>query len=187
MVSKWDLRRDEELLGAIREGGHDAFSELVKRHGKRFYGVAYRMLFNKDDAEDIVQEAFLKIWEKPTLFREGKGVKFTTWFYRVVTNLCIDLNRKKRPMLIKGENYPAREGLMQDEIMERLNEKDLIDRLIMELPERQQLALTLCFFEGLSNREASEIMGVKLKALQSLLMRAKITLKKRVKANGVGE
>lgn len=172
---------DESLVQRIREEKHEAFAELVNRHSRRFYGIAYRFLFNKDDAEDIVQEAFLKLWERPEIWDKSKQAKFTTWFYKVVTNLCLDHNRKKKPIPLSAEvqlvdNRPGQEVLLQDR-----QKQALLVRFIRELPERQQLALNLCFYEGLSNREASEIIGVKVKALQSLIIRAKTTLKEKVR------
>ena len=171
---------DEMLLLKIQEGDHEAFSTLVYRHTERFYRIAYRMLFNKDNAEDIVQEAFLKLWERPNMWDGNRQVKFTTWFYRIVTNLCLDHNRKKGtlPLTEVMEHADNRQG--PEASLENAQHKALMDRLIGELPDRQQLALNLCFYEGLSNKEASEIVGVKLKALQSLLMRARTTLKEKV-------
>jgi RNA polymerase sigma-70 factor (ECF subfamily) len=89
---------DELLVYEIQEGSHDAFVELVGRHAKRFYGVAYRLLFSKNDAEDAVQQAFLRLWERRSFWDSHKGAKFTTWFYRVVVNLCLDNKRRKKPM-----------------------------------------------------------------------------------------
>jgi RNA polymerase sigma-70 factor, ECF subfamily len=171
---------DELLVGEIQEGKQGAFVELVDRHAKRFYRVAYRLLFSKDDAEDAVQQAFLTLWERKLFWNPDKGAKFTTWFYKVVLNLCLDHNRKKRPM-------PFSEGMelvdKQDGpeiLLDEKRKQALLDRFLQELPERQQWALTLCFYEGLSNKEAAEIIGVKVKALQSLIMRAKTTLKEKL-------
>lgn len=174
---------DELLLKHIQEGEHGAFAALVQRHTRRFYGIAYRLLFSKNDAEDIVQEAFLRLWERPKLWNEGKQAKFTTWFYRVVTNLCLDHNRKKRPFVLDeklqvADNRPGQEASLHDKQQQRL-----LDRFMRELPEKQQLALNLCFYEGISNREAAEIMGASTKALQSLIMRAKTTLKEKVQGS----
>jgi RNA polymerase sigma-70 factor (ECF subfamily) len=171
---------DELLIGHIYEGNHDAFAAIVHRYSKRFYAVAYRIIFNKDDAEDIVQEAFLKLWEKRVLWDKTREAKFTTWFYRVVVNLCLDHNKKKKPepFLEDMQIEDTQQG--QDALLQKKQQQAMLDRFIQELPERQQLALNLCFYEGLSNQEASEIIGVNLKALQSLLMRAKMTLKEKV-------
>ena len=172
---------DESLIKYIQEGNHEAFTEIVKRHSKRFYNIAYRLIFNKNDAEDIVQEAFLKMWGKRFLWDESKDAKFTTWFYRGVVNLCLDQNRKKRPEPLSQENQLTDMQEGQEALLYEKQKQKILDRFIKDLPERQQLALNLCFYEGLSNQEAAEIIGVNLKALQSLLMRAKITLKEKVK------
>ncbi len=172
---------DESLILQIKEGKHQAFEEIVNRHAKRFYSLAYRLVFNREEAEDIVQDAFLKLWNKPELWDSRKRVKFTTWFYRVVTNLCIDHNKKKKPVPLSDKTPIRHEQPGQDVLLDHQQKQVLLDNLIRELPERQQLAINLCFYEGLSNEEAAEIMGVKVKVLQSLIMRAKMTLKEKIK------
>jgi RNA polymerase sigma-70 factor, ECF subfamily len=171
---------DELLITEIQKGKQEAFAELVNRHANRFYGVAYRLLFSKDDAEDTVQQAFLKLWEKKLFWNPDKGAKFTTWFYKVVLNLCLDHNRKKRPVPLSEGMEPADKQDGPEILLDEERKKTLLDRFLRELPERQQLALTLCFYEGLSNKEAAEVIGVKVKALQSLIMRAKTTLKEKL-------
>jgi RNA polymerase sigma-70 factor, ECF subfamily len=170
---------DETLIEKIGQGSHEAFSVLVTRHTKRFYTLAYRTLIHKDAAEDIVQDMFLKLWQKPHLFNPSKHAAFTTWFYRVVINACLDHNKKKILKSVE-EHYailtdPTPEaGVTLDHSRQKL----LLEKKILELPERQQIALNLCFFEELSNQEAADIMNINLKALQSLVMRAKSNLKK---------
>ncbi len=172
---------DEFLIRLIQEGKHEAFAEIVNRHSKRFYSIGYRFLFNKDDAEDIVQEAFLKLWEKRLSWDQSKEAKFTTWFYKVVVNLCIDHNRKKKPVPLSEDMQLVDKQQGQEGLLHEKQKQAVLDRFIQELPERQQLSLNLCFYEGLSNQEAAEIIGVNLKALQSLIMRAKMTLKGKMK------
>jgi RNA polymerase sigma-70 factor (ECF subfamily) len=170
---------DELLIRQIQEGRHEAFAEVVNRHSKRFYAIAYRIVFDKNDAEDIVQEAFLRLWEKRLSWDQRKEAKFTTWFYTVVVNLSLDHNRKKKPEPLSEDMQIEDRQKRQEEMLQDKQQKELLDDSLKALPERQQLALNLCFYEGLSNQEAAEIMGVNLKALQSLLMRAKMTLKEK--------
>jgi RNA polymerase sigma-70 factor (ECF subfamily) len=171
---------DESLIRRIQEGSHEAFATLVDRHSNRFYRIAYRLVSGKDDAEDIVQEAFLKLWDRPDLWDPGKRAKFTTWFYRVVINLCLD-HRKKKTLINLPEGIEfADENPGPDVLFDVHQKQAVLERFIHELPERQQLAVNLCFYEGLSNNEAAQIIGVKVKALQSLVMRAKTTLKYKV-------
>ena len=172
-------KSDEALLGLIQDGDKNAFAVLVKRYSDKTYRVVYRAVFNKNDAEDIVQEAFLKLWDKPHLWRREREVKFSTWFYRVVVNLSIDRNRKKKPLPLK-EGAPIVDGSAS--VVDMLDEKErrqVIKEFLLELPEQQQVALNLCYYEGISNREAADIMGMGLKALESLLVRAKRGLRKR--------
>jgi RNA polymerase sigma-70 factor (ECF subfamily) len=172
---------DESLISQIQEGSHEAFATLVNRHSNRFYRIAYRFVSGKDDAEDIVQDAFLKLWNRPNLWDPGKGTKFTTWFYRVVINLCLDHRKKKKLVNLSEGIEFADEKPGADILLDVHQKQALLERLICELPERQQLAINLCFYEGLSNNEAAQIIGVRVKALQSLIMRAKTTLKYKVK------
>lgn len=173
---------DQELLALIQDGSHRAFAELVERHTERFYRLAYRYVQNKETAEDVVQDAFLRLWENPSSWRPDRSSKFTTWFYRIVVNLCLDWQKKKRPLPLDEAVPLVDERESADEMMIRIQEQKLLEREIAALPDRQRTALNLCFDEGLTNQEAAEVMGVNLKALQSLIMRAKITLRQRLKA-----
>ena len=181
-MSGWPEKDDHELLTLIQDGSHDAFAVLVQRHTERFYRLAYRYVQNRETAEDIVQDAFLKLWEDPGRWQPERNNKFTTWFYRIVVNLCLDWQKKKRPLALDEELPLADERETPDTAMIRTQEQQVLEQEIAALPERQRMALNLCFAEGLSNQEAAEVIGVRLKALQSLIMRAKATLKERMKA-----
>ena len=171
---------DESLMSHVCRGDHQAFAALVERRTQMFFAAAYRVCGNAIEAEDIVQDAFLKLWSRPEAFDSEKGVKFTTWFYRVVTNVGIDAMRKKKPMSNPDViDFMADNGDLADKAMVHKQEQVALEVAIQDLPERQKLALNLCFYEGLSNKEAAEILGVGVKALESLLMRAKRALKDR--------
>jgi RNA polymerase sigma-70 factor (ECF subfamily) len=182
MATAWPEKDDHELLALIQDGNGQAFATLVERHTERFYRLAYRYLQSKAAAEDVVQDAFLKLWENPAIWQPERNSKFTTWFYRVVVNLCLDLQKRKKPVTLDEELPFIDDREPVDETMMRIQEQKALEKEIAALPERQRTALNLCFAEGLSNQEAADVMGVKLKALQSLIMRAKTTLKERMKA-----
>lgn len=173
-----NIETDESLMARIVCGDQQAFALLVRRHSKLFFTAAYRMCHQEQEAEDIVQEAFMKLWSRPDIFDVTKGVKFTTWFYRVVTNLAIDKTRRRKPQ-VKSEvlDFLADQTPRVDDRMVDLEQQMAIETAISSLPERQKAALNLCFYEGLSNKDAAEILGVGIKALESLLMRAKKTLR----------
>jgi RNA polymerase sigma-70 factor (ECF subfamily) len=182
MATGWPDRDDHELLELIQKGSHEAFAELVRRHTNRFYRIAYRFVQNKENAEDIVQDAFLKLWEDPARWRGELRNKFTTWFYRVVTNLSLDWLKRQRTVELDEELPLADERPTADESMTQAETYKHLEKAIAALPDRQRTALNLCFDEGLTNQEAAEAMGLNLKALQSLIMRAKTTLKKRMRS-----
>jgi RNA polymerase sigma-70 factor, ECF subfamily len=181
MAAGWADKEDHELLALIQDGNGQAFAVLVERHTERFYRLAYRYVQNKEAAEDVVQDAFLKLWENPALWQPQRNSKFTTWFYRIVVNLCLDLRKKKRPEVLDNDNLLIDDRQSADETMMRAQEQQILEKEIAALPERQRTALNLCFDEGLTNQEAAAVMGLNLKALQSLIMRAKTTLKERMK------
>lgn len=172
---------DEELLELIIEKDHSAFTELVTRYTKKFYSVSYRILGNQSDAEDMVQDAFLKLWNDPELWDKEQKTKFTTWFYRVLINQCLDYKRKK-----SYRNHDEYEETRIGErstgkIMEQKSTNELINTYIMKLPEKQQIALNLCYYENLTRAEAGEIMELTPKGVQSLVSRAKDNLKQKLK------
>ncbi len=170
---------DESLMRMIRKGSHQAFAVLVRRHTDRFFASAFRMTGNAGEAEDMVQEAFLKIWQKPDLWKDDRGAKFTTWFYRILANQNVDRLRKSG----KTNSFESVLSFFQDtrenpeQATASHEEQQEVERALDSLPERQKTALTLCFYEGMSNADAADAMGVKVKALESLLMRAKAGIK----------
>ncbi|HVO92391.1 MAG TPA: sigma-70 family RNA polymerase sigma factor [Terriglobales bacterium] len=181
MAVAWSEKGDNELLALLQEGSHAAFAELVRRHTERYYRLAFRYLQNRESAEDVVQDAFLKLWEDPRRWQPDKNTKFTTWFYRVVVNLCLDWQKKKQPVELNEDMPLLDDRESADEAMQRKQEQLALERAIAALPERQRTAINLCYDEGLSNQDAADVMAINLKALQSLVMRAKATLKERLK------
>lgn len=187
-MSEYLHNSDEDLLRMVQGGDSSAFTELVERHTDKFFGVAWKTWPNREDAEEVVQEAFVKLWQDPFLYDPDKGAKFTTWFYRVVTNLALDRARKKKPVNLDQEVlacFADKETKTPAENHRNLEEKLALEGAIYQLPERQKMALNLCFYEGMSNKEAAEVMEVGVKALESLLMRAKAGVKHILISKGV--
>ncbi len=173
---------DESLMERVNNGDHQAFANIVERHSSLFFAAAYRMCHNNEEAEDIVQDAFLKLWKKPQSFDATKGAKFTTWFYRVVTNMAIDhLRRKKNNNGGDALDLIVDHMPLADKQLEEKREQQYLEAAIAALPERQKAALNLCVYEEVSNKEAADILGINLKALESLLMRAKTKIKNDLK------
>lgn len=157
------------------EADDSAYSELVARHLNWGLGFAERLTGSRADAEEIMQEAFLRVWTTASRWRT-EGARFTTWFYRVVMNLCIDRKRKKVPEPLGTADDPADPAPGADrKVFE--NERNLtVARALTGLPARQRAAIALCYFQGLSNREAAEVLSVSVKAVESLLTRGRKTM-----------
>lgn len=170
----------------VVSGNHDAFAEIVERHTDRFFALAFRTLQEKDAAEDVVQAAFIKLWQKPDSWNSEKS-RFTTWFYRVVMNACHDHQRKHSRLtrvdehILHGALDPmhSEQHLLEEE-QEARWQKQCLEYAMRLLPASQQDALNLVVYCALPQKQAAEIMGVSLKALESLLVRAKRSLAKTV-------
>lgn len=169
---------DESLMALVGKADRRAYGLLVERHIARSNGLAARTLSNAAEAEEVVQEAFLRLWKHAPNW-QPKGAKFTTWFYRVILNLCIDVQRKRRATLVPIENVadPASEAPSADEGLYRDQVSHQVSKALEGLPERQRAAISLCYYQGLTNREVAEVLDVNIKALESLLSRGRKALK----------
>ena len=163
---------DHELVARIAKGDHAAFAVMVNRHTNQYLALAHRVLGRRDEAEDAVQEAFVKFWKNAHRYERGKAL-FTTWFYRIVVNQCLDKKRQRR-LLSLPEHYDAvDEGPGPDEALREKQLAEYINSVLKQLPERQRLAIILCYYDGLTNKDAANILDVNIKALESLLTRGR--------------
>jgi RNA polymerase sigma-70 factor (ECF subfamily) len=171
---------DEALMQAIGQGDQAAFTVLVGRHLGRVVSMAWRMSGNGADGEEIAQEAFARVWIHAPKWRQeeaGGAARFTTWLYRVVLNLAIDRKRRRgfSPLEEAGEIADEREDALGG--LNRQQVAATVGQAVRVLPERQRMALVLCFYEELSNIEAAKVMNLSVGAIESLLIRAKKTLR----------
>ena len=170
---------DEALVAQSASGNHRAFRLLMVRHMGRTIRLAESILGGSSDADDVAQEAFVRIWKGASSF-DPAVARFTTWLYRIVVNLAIDRSRRAR-----GDPIEAAADIAADEPgalagLIAKEEQDAVTACISQLPERQRAAIALFHFEGLSGREAAAVMEVSEKAFESLLIRARATLKQRL-------
>jgi RNA polymerase sigma-70 factor (ECF subfamily) len=173
-------RSDEELMAAIATGDQHAFARLVERHLARTVGLATRLMGSRADGEEIAQEAFSRVWSHAARWRPmggGGNARFTTWLYRIAVNLAIDRKRRAKTTPLDDVEEPIDEsddGFVQ---IHRRQVSDAVVTAMLRLPERQRIALSLCFFDEISNIEAGKIMGLSVGAVESLLVRARRTLR----------
>jgi len=172
---------DDELLHRAGRGDRAAFAVLVTRHVRRAAAIAGRIVGNAGDAEEIVQEAFLKTWLKAPDWEaqttHASGARFSTWFYRVLVNLSIDRKRRPRLFVLEAAGDPADPGPDAFDEVAGGETARRVREAVGALPERQRAALTLCHFEGMSNAEAAQVLEVSVGALESLLVRARRNLR----------
>ena len=166
---------DEALLVAFGNGDLDAARDLTARLTPRLLGQAFRMLQDRAEAEDVTQEAMLRLWRVAADWRQGEA-QVSTWAYRVVANLCLDRLRKRCPVGLDQiaepeDNAPSVADRMQDQTRLRA----LADALAA-MPDRQAQAVALRHLEGLGNPEIAEIMEITVEAVESLTARGKRTL-----------
>ncbi len=179
MKLKWaeytpDIISDETLMIRIGDGDRTAYKMLVDRHLRSFLAFATRMTGDFSEAEDIMQEAFVRVWKYASKWDQGRNARFTTWFYRIVMNLCIDLKRKKKPASALSEAFEVKSADALPDA--RLSDKQMASRLaaaLEDIPQRQRTALTLCYLQGLGNKQAAEVMDITIGAVESLLVRGR--------------
>lgn len=163
---------------AVRAGDRRAFEALVLRHQGAAWGAAFRFMGRADEAEDVAQQAFLKILEAAP--RYEPSASFRTYLYRVVVRLCIDRAEKKRPMVGEDLSGAASSSPGPPEAAQDREWEEAVGKALQELPPRQRMAVVLRYSEGLSLRQAAEAMGTTEKALEHLLSRARQALEVRL-------
>jgi RNA polymerase sigma-70 factor (ECF subfamily) len=186
------MNKDTELIDNFIGGSQDAFQELVERHQGKVYNIAYRMLGNVEDAQDLTQEAFVKVYHALADFRGDST--FSTWLYRIVTNLCYDYLRRNRPTYSLNEPLQTETGELHrqlptaedgpEEITEQKELQRLLQKLINTLPEQQRSVLVLREFRGLTYEEIALTLECSLGTVKSRLFRARNSLKERLVASG---
>ncbi|MBT8455507.1 MAG: RNA polymerase sigma factor [Rhodobacteraceae bacterium] len=167
---------DEALLVAYGNGDNAAASALVMRLTPRVLGYAARVLGDRAEAEDVVQEAMLRLWRIAPDWRQGEA-KVTTWLYRVTVNLCTDRLRKSgRSVEIDAVVEPDDGRASIEATLIQTDRAAALQTALETLPERQRQAVVLRHIEGLSNPEIAGIMDIGTEAVESLTARGKRAL-----------
>lgn len=175
-VAGFEANEDAALVAAAAGGDAAAFRSLVDRHLSGVLAVARRMLRDEAEAEDVAQEALLRLWRSADGIEVGaQGVK--PWLRRVVSNLCVDRMRSSKRLTVVEEVPERSEPASQQTQLEADEVSQRVDAALKELPDRQRMALTLFHYEGLSQIEVGRIMGISDEAVESLLARARRNLK----------
>ncbi|HUO97856.1 MAG TPA: RNA polymerase sigma factor [Rhizomicrobium sp.] len=167
---------DTELVARVGKGDRAAAQALMARHLPHMLRLARRMLSSQAEAEDCVQDAFLKLWTHAGRWKPGQA-KFETWLYRVTLNQCYDRLRKKPVLGLDAAAQVADLAPAADTVLERVGVAAEVEAALQTLPDRQRAAILLCHYDERGNAEAAEILGVSVEALESLLARGRRTLR----------
>lgn len=168
---------DDALLIAFGNGDRLAARVLTERHAPRVIGYAARLLKDRAEAEDVAQDAMMRLWKIAPEWRTGEA-KVTTWLYRVVTNLCTDRLRKKRGTGLDEIAEPEDGKPSQDAVLMQKQRVAALDAALDTLPGRQKEAVVLRHIEGLSNPEIAQVLEIGVEAVESLTARGKRALAK---------
>ena len=177
-------RGDDALMARVAQRDASAFRDIVGHHMPAVHRVAYRMLGDAAAAEDVTQEALLRLWDHAGRWQAG-GSGIGAWLRRVATNLCLD--RLRRQKFAGGNDIPDRadEAPLADEMMEEEQMRALTMECIGQLPDRQRAAIVLTYYEERPNAEAAGVLDINIKAFESLLLRARQTLRKIFEERGM--
>lgn len=172
---------DISLMTLIKEGDSDAFEVLLSRHQRAVYNLAVRFLGDREEAEDITQETFMRIFKAAGKYTPD--AKFTTWLYTIVKNLCFNaLRRRKSAHIVpmESEYLPELPSVAEDPIerISRLQTRNAVIKAVGGLPENMRMALILHKYHGLQYDEIAGIMGCTVNAVKLRMFRARTILAK---------
>jgi len=170
---------DAELVARVGRGDRAAAQALMSRHLPKMLALARRMLSDPVEAEDAVQDAFIRLWTHAARWQPGKA-KFETWLYRVTMNKCYDRLRRRPTARLEEAAEVADPAPGPDANLQNAAVAEQIDAALKALPERQRAAIQLCHYQGCGNIEAAEILEISVEALESLLARGRRALRNRL-------
>ncbi len=168
---------EADLVERMVTGDEEAYRILLDHHLPSLSRYVTRMMGNSTDAEDIVQETFIRLWTQGSRY-DSSAARLSTWLHNIAHNLCIDHFRKHGRMVL--EEHPD-DFSDEDEPTDHLVETQRtmhIGQCLMQLAERQRSAIIMCHYQGMSNRDAAAILDVSVDALESLMARGRRKLRK---------
>ncbi len=167
---------DAPLVARIAQGDEAAFRILVDRKLPRLHALAQRLLGVSGEADDVAQEALLRAWRQARNWHPG-AARFDTWLHRVVLNLCIDIQRRRREVVMAEPPDQADPAPLADQAMQSEETARRVQQALARLPPRQREAIVLQTYQELSNIEIAQVLEISVEALESLLSRGRRTLR----------
>ena len=187
-----ELADDDALMARVLRRDAAAFRVVVDGHARALHRIAYRMIGDASEAEDLAQEALTRLWQHAGRWKfEGSGQAggsgIGAWLTRVTMNLCLDRLRRRR--FASDEAVPERadEAPLAPEVIAAEQERQRVVAAIAALPDNQRAAIVLTYYEELPNAAAAESLDMNIKAFESLLLRARGALKRALTADETGD
>ncbi|WP_010631745.1 RNA polymerase sigma factor SigW [Sporolactobacillus vineae] len=188
-------QKEKRLIKKVKKGDHQAFADLVDRYKNSVCSICLRMVGNREEAEDLSQEAFIRAYNNISKFDSDR--KFSTWLFRIATNLSIDSLRRKKPSVSLDAEIPGTEGLAlntllpgntvpPDEQIVMAETEQWIQKEIGALPDKYRSAVILKYVEDLSLKEISEIMRLPVGTVKTRVHRGREMLRKNMKESRGG-
>ena len=174
-LGSWRDAPDDAVLLAYANGDEEAARVLSLRLVPRVFAQATRMLADQAEAEDVAQEAMMKLWKIAADWRQGEA-QVSTWLYRVVANLCTDRLRKRRGVSLDQIAEPTDPQMSATAQMQETSRLTALANALAQLPDRQAQAVSLRHLEGLTNPEIAQIMDISVRSVESLTARGKKAL-----------
>ncbi|WHY00936.1 RNA polymerase sigma factor SigW [Neobacillus sp. DY30] len=180
----------KKRIKQVIKGDQDAFAEIVEIYSNSIFQLGYRMLGNRQEAEDIAQEAFIRAYVNIKSFNQD--LKFSTWLFRIATNLCIDRIRKKKPDYYLDAEVSGTDGLtmysqlasdspLPENELESLELQESVQKEILKLPEKYRSVIVLKYIEELSLNEISEILDLPLGTVKTRIHRGREALRQQLR------
>ena len=171
---------DAQLLRRVADGDRRAAQLLLDQYLGRIVTYSYRMMGDGAEAEDVAQETFLRLWRTIHMWRADAPL--IHWLHRVGYNLCIDRLRRRKPISLDATPEPLDPAENPAGVLHRSELADAVAAAISQLPERQRAAVVFVHQEGFNNIETAELMGISVEAVESLLSRARRSLRRLLEA-----
>jgi RNA polymerase sigma-70 factor (ECF subfamily) len=180
----------KKRIKQVKKGDQNAFGEIVEIYKNKVYQICFRMLGNRHEAEDAAQEAFIRAFVNINKFNQE--LKFSTWLFRIATNLCIDKIRKKKPDFYLDAEVSGTDGLnmysqiasdteLPENELESLELQEAVQKEILKLPDKYRTVIVLKYIEELSLNEISEILDLPLGTVKTRIHRGRDALRQQLR------
>jgi len=177
---------ERDIITRCQQGDKDAFRWVVQTHQRMLFSLALKMLCDEEEAKDMVQETFIRVWQRIRDYNPEKA--FTTWIYTIASRLCLDrLKRMNRIIAMPDDAMVVRRFASNSDSQRTLENQEwvaMVRTMVEGLSDKQRLVFTLCQLEGLSSEETEQITGMDAQQVKSNLYVARKTIRKRLIALG---